>query len=91
MQYIYVNQAYAEIMGQSREKLLGNRMSNFVKHKLVFWIKVICGASDGEIRQGTFHSRTGHWYEYITAKSSVPETRSLVMINIDEQKRSQHK
>ena len=90
MQYIYVNQAYAEIMGQSREKLLGNRMSNFVKHKLAFWIKVICGASDGEIRQGTFHSRTGHWYEYITAKSSVPETRSLVMINIDEQKRSQH-
>ncbi|ALT47058.1 hypothetical protein [Lactobacillus delbrueckii] len=41
MQYIYVNQAYAEIMGQSREKLLGNRMSNFVKHKLAFWIKVI--------------------------------------------------
>lgn len=90
MQYIYVNQAYAEIIGQSREKLLGNRMSNFVKQKLDFWIKVIFGASDGEIRQGTFHSRTGHWYEYITAKSSVPETRSLVMINIDEQKRSQH-
>ncbi|MGO2795826.1 MAG: GGDEF domain-containing protein [Lactobacillus delbrueckii] len=90
IQYIYVNQAYAEIMGQGWEKLLGNRMSNFVKHKLAFWIKVICGASDGEIRQGTFHSRTGHWYEYITAKSSVPETRSLVMINIDEQKRSQH-
>ncbi|MGZ1323896.1 hypothetical protein ACXO71_01095 [Lactobacillus delbrueckii subsp. bulgaricus] len=57
MQYIYVNQAYAEIMEQSREKLLCNRMSNFVKHKLAFWIKVICGASDGEIRQGTFHSR----------------------------------
>ncbi|MGZ1151014.1 hypothetical protein ACXO23_00645 [Lactobacillus delbrueckii subsp. bulgaricus] len=52
---------------------------------------MICGASDGEIRQGTFHSRTGHWHEYITANSSVPETRSLVMINIDEQKRSQHK
>lgn len=90
MQCIYVNQAYAEIIGQSREKLLGNRLSNFVKQKLDFWIKVIFGASDGEIRQGTFHSRTGHWYEYITAKSSVPETRSLVMINIDEQKRSQH-
>lgn len=90
MQYIYVNQAYAEIMNQSRETLLGNKMSNFVKQKLDFWIKVIFGASDGEIRQGTFHSRTGHWYEYITAKSSVPETRSLVMINIDEQKRSQH-
>lgn len=90
IQYIYVNQAYAEIIGQSREKLLGNRMSNFIKHKLDFWIKVIFGASDGEVRQGTFHSRTGHWYEYITAKSSVPDTRSLVMINIDEQKRSQH-
>lgn len=90
MQYIYVNQAYAEIIGQSREKLLGNRMSNFIKNKLDFWIKVIFGASDDEVRQGTFHSRTGHWYEYITAKSSVPDTRSLVMINIDEQKRSQH-
>lgn len=90
MQCIYVNQAYAEIIGQSREKLLGNRMSNFVKQKMDFWIKEIFGASDGEIRQGTFHSKTGHWYEYITAKSSVPETRSLVMINIDEQKRSQH-
>lgn len=90
MQYIYVNQAYAEIIGQSREKLLGNRMSTFIKNKLDFWIKVIFGASDDEVRQGTFHSRTGHWYEYITAKSSVPDTRSLVMINIDEQKRSQH-
>lgn len=90
MQCIYVNQAYAEIIGQSREKLLGNRMSNFVKQKMDFWIKEIFGASDGEIRQGTFHSKTGHWYEYITAKSSVPDTRSLVMINIDEQKRSQH-
>lgn len=90
MQYIYVNQAYAEIIGQSREKLLGNRMSNFIKNKLDFWIKVIFGANDDEVRQGTFHSRTGHWYEYITAKSSVPDTRSLVMINIDEQKRSQH-
>ncbi|MGM9905391.1 EAL domain-containing protein [Lactobacillus sp.] len=89
MQYIYVNQAYAEIMDQSREKLLGNKMSNFVKLKLDFWIKEIFASDAGQIRKGIFHSKTGHWYEYITAKASVPGTRSLVMINIDEQKRSE--
>lgn len=90
MQYIYVNQAYAEIMNQSRETLLGNKMSNFVKQKLDFWIKELYGSKDRGIQQGIFHSEAGHWYEYITASASVPETRSLVMINIDEQKRSQH-
>ncbi|GHN12518.1 EAL domain-containing protein [Lactobacillus delbrueckii] len=89
MQYIYVNQAYAEIMGQSREKLLGNRMSNFVKHKLAFWIKELYGSKDRGIQKGIFHSKAGHWYEYITASASVPDTYSLALINIDEQKRGE--
>lgn len=89
MQYIYVNQAYAEIMGQSRDKLLGNRMSNFVKHKLAFWIKELYGSKDRGIQKGIFHSKAGHWYEYITASASVPDTYSLALINIDEQKRGE--
>lgn len=89
MQYIYVNQAYAEIIGQSREKLLGNRMSNFVKQKLDFWIKELYDSKGHGIQQGIFHSEDGHWYEYITASASVPDTYSLALINIDEQKRGE--
>ncbi|GHV97932.1 hypothetical protein lacNasYZ03_00480 [Lactobacillus nasalidis] len=89
MQYIYVNQAYAEIMKQSREKLLGNKMSNFIKGKLSFWIDEIFGGADGRIHQGIFHAKAGNWYEYITATASVPDTYSLVLINIDEQKHNE--
>lgn len=77
MQYIYVNQAYAEIVGQSREELLGNKMSNFVKHRLHFWLEEISEKGNGQLHQGIFHSEAGHWYEYVTADASVPGTRSL--------------
>lgn len=90
MQYVYVNQAYSEIIGFGREELLGNPISLFQqKDELAFWMKELLTAKNGQSHSGIMQRADGHWYEYVIAPASVPDTYSLAMINIDAQKQKE--
>lgn len=91
MQYVYVNQAYADVIGQTRERLLSSRMSKFTTEKdFPYWMSEFAKtAKTRKLQTGIFKNHYGHWYEYVVAPASVPDAYSLVLINIDKQKQSE--
>lgn len=90
MQYVYVNQAYSEIIGFGREELLGNLISLFHQNdELAFWMKELLAAKNGQSHSGIMQRDDGHWYEYVIAPASVPDAYSFAMINIDDQKQKE--